>query len=369
MTVRIAHTTHADPKRAAEELKSSLDMAEPSCLLVFATPSHDPAGLTDALSAAFDGVPRLGCTTAGELVSGAMLDGSVVAMAIGDDVLEGASVAVVADAGDRDAIEAALSRLATAHGGNPTELSPEHHVGIVLHDGLAAQEEAVMDALGTLTNVPFVGASAGDGGAFEATHVLADGQVVRGGVALAILHTRRPYRILKTQSFDVTDTVLEVTDVDEATRTVRAFDGRPAAEVYAEAVGVTVEELADQFQAHPLGLVMPGGEPFVRSPQQIKGTDIVFYCQMKRGTKLHVLDGRDIVADTKRDLDRALGLMGACRGIVNFNCILRTIELGEKGQREAYGALFESTPTIGFSTYGESYIGHISQTATMLLLA
>ena len=45
----------------------------------------------------------------------------------------------------------------------------------------------------------------------------------------------------------------------------------------------------------------------------------------------------------------------------------RALPVEEKQQCDAYGALFAEVPTIGFSTYGESYIGHINQTSTMLV--
>lgn len=58
---------------------------------------------------------------------------------------------------------------------------------------------------------------------------------------------------------------------------------------------------------------------------------------------------------------------GPISGIVNFHCILRTLDLERQGQTEAYGRIFADIPTIGFSTYGEEYVGHINQTSTMLL--
>lgn len=39
-----------------------------------------------------------------------------------------------------------------------------------------------------------------------------------------------------------------------------------------------------------------------------------------------------------------------------------------KGLTQQYGELFTDIPTVGFSTYGEAYIGHVNQTATMLVL-
>lgn len=80
-----------------------------------------------------------------------------------------------------------------------------------------------------------------------------------------------------------------------------------------------------------------------------------------------VLESKDIVKETEAALNAKKEELGNISGIINFNCILRTLELEAKNQTDAYGALFSDIPTIGFSTYGEEYIGHINQTATMLL--
>jgi hypothetical protein len=58
--------------------------------------------------------------------------------------------------------------------------------------------------------------------------------------------------------------------------------------------------------AHPLGLMI-GGEPFVRSPQQVVGDKSVrFYCGVDEGMKLAVLESTDIVQDTASALEAAL---------------------------------------------------------------
>ena len=54
-------------------------------------------------------------------------------------------------------------------------------------------------------------------------------------------------------------------------------------------------------------------------------------------------------------------------GLIDFHCILRTLDLRRQRRCDEYGAIFSAIPTIGFSTYGEEYLGHMNQTSTMLL--
>jgi hypothetical protein len=367
VTLIATSSTKSDPKEAAAELAAGLGSMKPRFLLYFATPRTDPAALGKALADTFGDVPAIGCTTAGEIVTGKMLEGSVVLMAMDEGTLASVATAVVDDVADDASVDRAMEALAEQVGSPLAQIDPSKYVGLVLHDGLSLGEERVMARIGDLANVPFVGGSAGDDVKFVATHVFHGFEPRRGASVLALLEPARPYHILKTQSFRVLDKTLTVTDVDEATRTVRAFDGKPAAQAYAEALGVTVEDLPNHFQAHPVGLVLEEDDPFVRSPQQIKGTDVVFYCQIKKGMTLHVLEARNIVEETGRDLEQALAAAGSCTGIINFHCILRTLELKQRGQMEAYGQLFTKVPTVGFSTYGESYVGNINQTSTMVL--
>ena len=81
---------------------------------------------------------------------------------------------------------------------------------------------------------------------------------------------------------------------------------------------------------------------------------------------LHVLQNTDILADTRRAIAEKEQAMGKIAGLVNFHCILRTLELEDKGLTQEYGRIFADIPTLGFSTYGEEYLGHVNQTSTML---
>ncbi len=93
---------------------------------------------------------------------------------------------------------------------------------------------------------------------------------------------------------------------------------------------------------------------------------MLFYCNVLEGMELTLLGSTNIITDTRQAIDQKKRELGGISGIINFHCILRTLELEKEGLTEAYGKLFADIPTIGFSTYGEEYLGHLNQTSTMV---
>lgn len=366
MSVTTASTTALSIEQAVDEIRDQCNEISPRLVLFFASSRYDPASISRAMHDAFPGAQVLGCSTAGEIISGRVMKDSIVVMAFDEGTIEDVACSVVAEVTSPDSLAEAVQGLEEKIGMPLRELDFQKYVGIILIDGLSGSEERVMDRLGDLTDVTFIGGSAGDDLKFQSTYVYLDGAAYTGAAVLALLKPAGEFDIIKTQSFLTLDTVLVPTKVNEKQREVIEFNGVPAALAYAGALGVSVEEAPKRFMHNPVGLVA-GDDFFVRSPRQIDGGSILFYCKVKEGMELALLESTDIVADTSRAVDEKVQQLGGASALINFHCILRALELEEKGQEEAYGSIFTNIPTIGFSTYGEEYIGHINQTSTMLI--
>jgi hypothetical protein len=365
--VKTALSNQPTVQEACKELANGLGTQETGVILYFASPVYPAQALAAAMQQTFPAAKVFGCTTSGELITGKMTKKSVVAMSLPSDVVEDVCIQVIDDIQATDKLGQAFKHFEKHYGQPLSEFDLSKYVGIVLMDGLSGAEEKVMDKIGDLTDLTFVGGSAGDDLAFKETFVFAHGKAYPHAAILALVKTHNGFDTLKTQSFSESPVKLVATDVDEAARTVNAFNGKPALQAYAEAVATPLKDAETQFMSSPVGL-MVGDEPYVRSPQRTQGDSIVFFCNIKQGMELSVLKSKDIVADTRAALAEKLKGSGPAAAIINFNCILRTLELEKLAKTEAYGQVFVGTPTVGFSTYGEAYIGHINQTAVMLLL-
>ena len=367
MNFKTLYSTHTNPGKAVQDLESQLADFDTNLILFFASSAYDPATISTEMHQTFGQADTLGCTTSGEIVSGKMLDQSIVAMAFSPSVTSDFKAEVVTNLRTNEhAVEKAFTSFERHFGSPMRTLDPAQYVGIVLIDGLSGCEEIINEKIGDATNVSFVGGSAGDDMQFQATYVYANGKAYEEAALLLLLKPTVPFSILKTQSFVESGKVLTVTQTNEYNREVLSFNGKPAATAYAEALEVTEDTLADHVFKNPLGLVLAENEPFVRSPRVIEDNRMLFYCTVKEGMDLSLLHSTDIIRDTKAAVAQKCREMSHVSGIINFNCILRTLDLKGQNRTQEYADLFADITTVGFSTYGESYIGHINQTATML---
>ncbi|ABQ27501.1 FIST N-terminal domain-containing protein [Geotalea uraniireducens] len=367
MDIITAHSTKNTIDEITKDIGDQLVLFDTKLLLFFASSRFAPDEISRKMQEAFPSALVFGCSTAGEIVSGRMLDDSVVVMGFNDDSLLDAKIEIIEDLKDQAGVKKAFDSFAGHFGESVADMASREYVGIMLVDGLSGAEEGLIETIGDLTNVVFIGGSAGDDLKFNSTHLYANGKTYTNAAILALLKPGTDFTFVKTQSFRDLGKCLEVTKADEASRVVMEFNGKPAAAAYAEAVNTSVADASNHFMHNPVGLLIDD-EPYVRSPQQIKdnGT-MAFYCGVREGMELSLLESADIIEDTRNAINQSREESGRIYGIINFNCILRTLELKQKNLTREYGELFSRIPTIGFSTYGEQYIGHINQTATMLV--
>jgi hypothetical protein len=366
MQIKTAYSSSDDIQKVVLEIKEQFGDLEPRVVLFFASSKYDPESTAASFKEMFPDASTFGCSTAGEIVSGKMLKNAVVAMALSDKVIGDLSVQVVERIGSEDNATLAFQKFEKHFGVSAFDMEFEKYVGLILTDGLSGAEERIMDQIGDLTDVLFVGASAGDDLKFSTTWVYADGKAYTDASLLVLLKPLVPFGYIKTQSFVTRPGILVPTKVNESSREVLEFNGMPAATAYAQTIGIPREELESRFMLNPVGLMI-NDEPFVRSPQRLEGDTMVFYCKVSEGMVLSLLEAIDIINDTRLAVERKTAEMGGISGIVNFHCILRTLELERKNCTEDYANIFADIPTVGFSTYGEAFLGHVNQTSTMLV--
>ena len=87
------------------------------------------------------------------------------------------------------------------------------------------ERSGVMDKIGDLTNILFVGGSAADDMKLQTTYVFANGKAHTNAAVLALLKPKVGFEVVKTQSFCSTQKVLKATRVNEVERIVYEFDG------------------------------------------------------------------------------------------------------------------------------------------------
>lgn len=365
-----AFSTKPTEEQIVFEIKNELSCCNARLIVYFASPHFNQDKLSQLMQEAFGNSTVVGCSSAGEQIDGHLLNHSVVAMALSSNIIADVKHELI-DLTEEDLnVDTAFLSFEKHFNESSYTMDMSKYVGLILIDGLCMREENLMDLIGNRTNVYFLGGSAGDNLKFKQTYVFANGKAYTNSAILILLKVKDmvQFNVIKTQSFKSLNKLLVANRVNENDREVIEFNHKPALLEYANAVGASsLEETPTYFKKNPVGLLVDSNDIFIRSPQRAKGTSILFYCNILEGMEVQLLESTDIIEDTKKAIEDNIAQYGKIDGILNFDCIERRLALEEKSIVEEYGSIFSDIPTIGLTTYGEEFIGHMNLTSTMLV--
>lgn len=367
MAIKTLSIKGIDSHDMAQQAKIALKDFNVELLLFFASSFYDTSSPAKELSFAFPNSRIIGSTSHSEYCNSNYTNNSVSIMAIDKQSVEDVCIEVVENIEQKNYnLHCLMQKMESQFGGQEEIFNHfDRYVGIILFESSAKAEEVFMDSLGTASDILFVGGSSSST-ENNISKVYADDKSYTKAAVLAILKTVNGYDILKTQSACIfSERTLLVTKSNMDNRILYEFDHRPCSEVYAEVLNIPKDQIQNYFVSNPLGIVAEE-EIFVRTFDQIKEDGITLHCGLPEGAEINVLKIGNIVSDTQKALDSVITYSPA--GVINFNCLYRTFEMLNKGLTEDYCSLFGRYNSIGFSTGGEAFLGHINETSTILVI-
>lgn len=377
------HPTRTDltnPAAAADDLLDQLGGVTPKLAVLFASRERDQVALNQALRERLPQETRLiGATTAGEIDNAGMHSGSAVLGALTGDFEVGLGLGRGLST---DAISAGATAVAQACrelGVKPADLNAHHYVGVVIDDGFQYKKEEFL--LGMMEkNQDLILVGGGAGGTAETVAkpsglVHVDGEVTGDAVMIALIRTEAPWAALRSHWYHPTGETLQITKVDATYTRALEIDGRPAAQRYAEILGVTVDDLEfgkpKGFAVRPTALKV-GREYFMRSPwKPLPDGSILFANLLEEGSELEIMKIGDIAESTRTFFEDELPQrVPSPQGALLFHCEGRKWFATNSGKLADLSATFQAAPPcVGLNVNFEIYCGfHINTTLTTLIL-
>jgi hypothetical protein len=366
--IRVAASAISSTREAVLEAQAGLGAGDYQHVIAFFGTDHDADTLAQTLDEVFPGIPVSGCSTAGEIGPGGMMQGGLVLIAFPRHGFRVHSE-LITDI-DRFGVERATdaARRLKAHVCLGSERLPRENVfALLLVDGLSNAEENVVAAIHwELDDVELVGGSAGDGISFQRTAMIHNGKVAQRAAVLMMIETEFPFRVFKTQNFEPTGIKLVVTAADTENRIVHELNAEPAAREYASAIGLRPDDLGPfSFASYPL-VVKVGGDYYCRSIRNMNPDgSLSFFCAIDEGLVFTVARPRDILKSTAATLHELDETLGGIDIVVGFDCILRRLDAETRQIRHQMDELYRKYGVTGFHTYGEQFNAmHLNQTLT-----
>ena len=339
--------------------------------IIYFSDQYDPDQLAEAIKQHIPGVVT-GCSTAGQIGMDGYLKGGVSGVSLASPSLTAMPYLI----SSLERYEPQVSMIAESIE-KMTSSRNDAAFGLLLVDGLSNKEDYLVSELyKSLSNIPFLGGSAGDSMQFKKTFVYYEGRLISNAAVFTLFMTSHPFYAFKHQHYTKSDRRLVVTKAEPESRKVLEINGEPAVQAYAELLNVAVEDLtAEVFCRNPLVLKC-GNDYYIRSIASAEEDGSLIFCAaVELGMVLSVGAGHEMVTALEKSLDEIRQGFIEETGeepavILGFDCIFRRLEAEQLEIIPEVGKLLGQNNVVGFCTYGEQFNSmHMNQTLTGIALA
>lgn len=354
------------------ELTQAVCDIELAGALLFCSNRFSREELAGALRGKFQGIPLIGCTSAGELTERGFDTESVLLIGFPAESFSMVSLRFDAlDNFDPQDAQGAIRQLVAGARLDHGAVENLHQVALFFVDGLSHREELLtMTAQHALGDIQLIGGSSGDGLSFNQTGVLYDGEFHSDCAVIAVLTSRRPMHVFCESPYRPGPQRMVITEADPETRTVYEINAAPAAEEYLRLTGQSPEKVdAHFFAGHP-PMVRTGGQYHVRSIQSANPDgSLTFYCAIDTGVVLTIGEPIERIEWMQELVGKVSEKVGSIDHVIGFDCVLNRLNAEERQIVRELSRLYVDNRIIGFNTYGEQFLAaHMNQTFSGLAI-
>jgi hypothetical protein len=368
-------------KDLGTRLREGLSNQPPDAVILFASSQHDYVPLLRAIHEGCRPGVLVGCSSAGEFVSGDRGEGSASAVGIRSDVMRFTAGLGRNLRADR---QAAATEIASSFQGLSSHQHP-HRAALLLADALAGYTDDFIEQLSiaTLGNYRFFGGGAGDDARFTKTHVFCGTEAFTdAAVALEILSSK-PIGVGVSHGWEPASRPLRVTEADGST--VISLNAAPAVELFEEHAESTGQQFDRNdpipfFLHNVLGIETGSGYKLRVPLAVLEDGSIGCASDIPTGATVYIMKttSQSAAEAAMRAVNSAMGDMRGTPPEVAlfFDCVATRLRMGgEFGvEMDALQRALGDVPYVGCNTYGQiarsegQFSGFHNCTATVALL-
>lgn len=346
-----------------------------NAVIFLAAIDYDFPLLSQKIKEKFPNAEVLGTSTAGEFSDAGFTEGSLILTTMHDTstkvkgvFIDHASKYPIAY---KDDIESALKSCGINIG------DPNSHrdaFALEFTNAIYNAEETILSnfyAIIKNDRFPLAGATAGYTGNTPKSFVSYNGKTTQDGAVMLFVKTRCKFDIRQEDIFNPTGKQIYVTRSDTMKRELHTLNGRPAATVYAEQLGVSESQAAQQTFENPFGRFVNGSIHIAALASLTSDKKITTFARVTPNSTLEMMHIGDALQKADQTCEGIRSAIPRPKFTLLMTCITRTMYFDRSGMKQTIiGKYKNSFPTFcGFSCYGEQ-IGriHCNQTLVSLVI-